>query len=204
MRRPAGASTERAAPAEMRVALYTPTQRSDARAPHGGPRLLGLITRALELAGHQVLVPSDFRSDEDADERRRQTALERRGAQHLVKVYRDLPAVARPEAWLICGLHPTAPDLIGPAVADTLGIPYLLVGASHARAEAGGAHADWLALTARAIAYAKAVLSLTAEDEESLRPLVAHASRLHRLALFLDPAPYRAGGHDEARRALAA
>ena len=89
-------------------------------------------------------------------------------------------------------------------MAETLAIPYLLVGASYARAEAGGAHAGGLSYAARAIARARAVLSLTAEDEESIRPLVPSAARLYRLAPFLDPAPYRAADRDAARRALAA
>ena len=89
-------------------------------------------------------------------------------------------------------------------MAEALGVPYLLVGASYAQVQAGGTHAPWLSLTARAIAHARAVLSLTDEDEEGIRPLVASPARLHRLAPFLDPAPYRAAGREAARRALAA
>ena len=173
----------------MRIALYTPTDRPDPAAGWGGPSLVRLIARALDAASHQMLAPSEFRSDA--------------GGRQAVRTYRDLPSVARPEAWLTCGLGHTAPDLIGPVVAETLGIPYLLAGASYARGEAGGAHARGLSFTARAIARARAVLSLTDEDEESIRPLVASTTRLYRLAPFLDPEPYRAVERDEARRALA-
>ena len=207
MRGVAGGSTARAPPAEMRVALYAPSDSAGPATPRGGRHLLGLVARALEVAGHQAFLPSDFRSDEDAGDRRRQGALERKGARsavRLVRTYRDLPTTARPEAWLTCGVGHTAPDLIGPAVAEALGIPYLLVGVSYERAAARGAHAGWLTLTGRAIAHAGAVLSLTAEDEEGARPLVAHPARLHRLAPFLDPAPYAATERDTARRALAA
>ena len=191
----------------MRVALYTPTAHPGPSARPGGERLVQRIAQALQAAGHRPLAPSEFRSDEAAGDRRRQVALERKGharAVRLAAAYRDLPTVARPEAWLTCHLHHTAPDLIGPAVAEGLAIPYLLVGASYARAEGGDAHAPWLSLTARAIAHARAVLSLTDEDEAGIRPLVAGPARLHRLAPFLDPAPYRAAGRDAARRALAA
>ena len=191
---------------DMRVALYTPAGHPDARVPQGGRGWVRPIAQALEAAGHRVLAPSDFRSDEGHGDRRRQAALVRRGAAHaarLVAAYRDLPAVARPEAWLTCHLRHTAPDLIGPAVSDALGVPYLLADASFARAATGGAQARWLALTTRAIAHARALLSLTAEDEESVRPLVASPARLHRLAPFLDPAPYRAAERGAARRALA-
>ena len=190
----------------MPIALYTPAARPDPAAPWGGPRLMRLVARALEAAGYHTIAPTEFWSDEGLEDSRQQAALERKAARRarkLVTAYRDFPAVARPEAWLTCDLRHTAPDLIGPAVAEALGIPYLLVGASYARAEAGGAHARWLSYTARAIARARAVLSLTAEDEESIRPLVPGTARLYRLAPFLDLAPYRAVDRDAARRALA-
>ena len=194
-------------PRDMRIALYTPSDHPDPATAWGGPALVHLLARALDVAGHQAFAPSEFRSDEGHEEGRRQAALERKAAKHatrLVATYRDLPTVARPDAWLTCHLQHAAPDLIGPVVAETLAIPYLLVGASYARAEAGGAHAGGLSYAARAIARARAVLSLTAEDEESIRPLVPSAARLYRLAPFLDPAPYRAADRDAARRALAA
>ena len=190
----------------MPIALYAPAARPDPAAPWGGPRLMHLVARALEAAGHHTVAPTEFRSDEGLEDSRQQATLERKAARQarkLVTAYRDLPAVARPEAWLTCDLRHTAPDLIGPAVAEALDMPYLLVGASYARAEAGGEHARWLSYTARAIARAKAVLSLTAEDEESIRPLVPNTARLYRLAPFLDLAPYRAAEPDAARRALA-
>ncbi len=189
----------------MRIALYTPGDDPDPAAAWAGPALVHLLARALDVAGHQVLAPSEFRTDAGPEEGRRRVTLERRAVKHamrLVASYRDLPSVARPEAWLTCRLHQAAPDLIGAVVAETLGIPYLLVGASFVRAEVGGANAGWHAYAARAIARAHAVLSLTAEDEESIRPLVASTARLYRLAPFLDPAPYRAAERDEARRAL--
>ena len=190
----------------MPIALYTPAGEPHPNAPWGGPRLMHLIARALDAAGHRAIAPTEFRSDGDPGDERRQTGLERKAAaraRRLVTAYRDLPAVARPEAWLTCDLRYTAPDLIGPAVAETLGIPYVLVDASYARAEAGGAHARWLSYTARAIARARAALSLTAEDEESIRLLVPSTARLYRLAPFLDLAPYREADSDAARRALA-
>ena len=191
----------------MPIALYAPASRPDPSAPWGGPRLMHLIARALDAAGHQAIAPTEFRSDGIDGDGRRQTALERKAAaraRRLVVAYRDLPAVARPKAWLTCDLRHTAPDLIGPAVAEALGIPYLLVGASYARAEAGGAHARWVSYTARAIARARAVLSLTAEDEESIRSLVPSTARRYRLAPFLDLAPYRAIDRGAARLVLAA
>ena len=190
----------------MRIALYTPSDDPDPITGWGGQYLVRLLSRALDVAGHQAFAPSEFRSDLGYEEGRRQGTLERRAvkrATRLVATYRDLPTTARPEAWLTCNLGHTAPDLIGPVVAETLDIPYLLAGASYARAEASGAQARWLTYVARAIARAQAVLSFTDGDEESIRPLVASTAQLYRLAPFLDPAPYRAAERDGARRALA-
>lgn len=191
----------------MRIALYTPSDDPDPVTGWGGQHLVRLLSRALDVAGHQAFAPSEFRSDVGHDEGRRQGTLERRAvkrATRLVASYRDLPTTARPEAWFTCNLRHTAPDLIGPVVAETLGIPYLLVGASYARAEAGGAQARWLTYAARAIARAQAVLSFTDEDEESIRPLVASSARLYRLAPFLEPVPYQAAERGAAREELAA
>ena len=191
----------------MRIALYTPTDRPDPATAWAGPALVHLLARALDVAGHQAFAPSDFRSDAARGDRRSQAALERRVARQatrLVATYRDLPTTARPEAWLTCHLSHAAPDLIGPVVAETLGIPYLLVGATCARAEAGGAKTGRHAYAARGIARARAVLSFTDDEEESIRPLVARTTRLHRLTPFLDPAPYQAAERGAARRALAA
>ena len=191
----------------MRVALYTPSDAPGPATAWCGPALVHLLARALESAGHQVLAPSEFRTDVGPEEGRRQAALERKAVKHasrLVASYRDLPSVARPEAWLTCRLDQAAPDLIGAVVAETLGIPYLLVGASCTRPQVGGSNAGWHAYAARAIARARAVLSLTAEDEEGIRPLVASTARLYRLAPFLDPTPYQSGERDAARQALAA
>ena len=190
----------------MRIALYTPTDRPDPATGWGGPALVNLLARALAVAGHQIIVPSEFRSDGAYEEGRRPAVPERRAVKHatrLIATYRDLPSTARPEAWLTCHLHHTAPDLIGPVVAETLGIPYLLAGPAYAKAEAGGARAHGLSFTARAIARARAVLSFTDEDEDSIRPLVTGAARLYRLAPFLDPAPYQVADRDAARRGLA-
>ena len=204
---PPGEAAGAAPPPEMRIALYTPSDRAGPSTLQSGSGLMRLLAQALAIAGHQAIAPSDFRSDAVHGDSRRQAALERKAAKRaarLVAAYRDLPASARPEAWLTCHLRHLAPDLIGPPVAGALGVPYLLAGASYARAEAGAVPGRWPSYAARAIAHARAVLSFTPEDEDGIRPLVASPGRLHRLAPFLDLAPYAAVDRDASRQALAA
>ena len=76
---------------------------SPIRPRHGAGRIWCTSSRGLsDVAGHQVMAPSDFRSDVEPGDGRRRAALERKAAKHairLVATYRDLPSVARPEAW---------------------------------------------------------------------------------------------------------
>ena len=191
----------------MRVAFYAPLKPPGHPAPSGDRRVARLLWRALEAAGHTPVLASDFRSYEGEGNRERQRALERAAAAAAARVaeeHRALPPAERPGAWLTYHLYHKAPDWLGPAAAEALAIPYLLVEASYARKQAGGPFARWLSETARAIARARAVLSFTAEDEEGIRPLVGRATALYRLAPFLDPAPYRSLDRAAARRALAA
>lgn len=191
----------------MRIAFYAPLKPPGHPAPSGDRRVARLLWQALEAAGHTPVLASDFRSYEGEGNRERQRALEREGAAAAARVleeYRALPTAERPGAWLTYHLYHKAPDWLGPAAAEALAIPYLLVEASYARKQAGGPFAGWLAETARAIARARAVLSFTAEDEEGIRPLVGRRTALYRLAPFLDPAPYRSLDRADARRTLAA
>lgn len=191
----------------MRVAFYAPVKTPDHPAPSADRRMARLLWQALEAAGHRPLLASDFRSYEGEGDRDRQAELERQGAAHAARAiaaYEAAPEAERPRAWLTYHPYHKAPDWLGPAVTKAFAIPYLLVGASYMRRQAGGPFARWLSHTAHAIACAQIVLSVTPEDEESVRSLIGNRTRLHRLAPFLDPAPYRSLDRAAARRALAA
>lgn len=169
----------------MRIAFYAPLKPPGHPVPSGDRRVARLLWQALEAAGHTPVLASDFRSYEGEGNRERQHALERAGAAAAARIleeYRALPSAGRPGAWLTYHLYHKAPDWLGPATAEALAIPYLLVEASYARKQTGGPFARWLAETARAIARARAVLSFTAEDEEGIRPLVGRRTALYRLA----------------------
>jgi glycosyltransferase involved in cell wall biosynthesis len=190
----------------MRIAFYAPLKAPDHPAPSGDRRMARLLWQALEIAGHTPALASSFRSYEGEGSREKQAALERDGraeAARLIGAYKALPAAERPQAWLTYHLYHKAPDWFGPAVSEALGIPYLLVEASYARKQAGGAYAQWLENSAHAIARANIVLSVTPEDEEGIAPLVRNRACLHRLTPFLDPLPYQACDRSAARIALA-
>ncbi len=179
----------------MRIAFYAPLKAPTHAVPSGDRRMAGLIMAALETAGHAVDLASTLRSYEGEGNAARQAAIRARGeaeAAALVRRYRAAPKHERPAAWFTYHLYHKAPDWLGPEVGRALGIPYLVVEPSFAPKQVNGPWADGHAAVAAALARADAVLALTEDDAECLRPLVRAPERLLSLPPFLDVAPYRA------------
>lgn len=192
----------------MRIAFYAPMKPPTHPTPSGDRRMAELLMAALAAAGHQVELASRFRSHDGGGDPARQARLEavgKRLAARLVRRYRARPAAERPRAWFTYHLYHKAPDWLGPAVADALGLPYLLAEASHSPKRAQGPWASGHAAAAAAIARADAVLALNPADAEGLRPLLAPGTPLVPLKPFLDleGAPRPACARHELRARLA-
>jgi len=193
----------------VRIAFYAPMKAPTHPTPSGDRRMAQLIMAALEVAGHDVQLASTFRSYDGKGVAARQAELETAGhaeTEQLIEAWQNLPADKRPDLWVTYHLYHKAPDWLGPAVSAALNIPYVVAEASYARKQARGPYARNLAVTAQAIARAQVVLSITPEDEDALRPLVAGPDSLMRLPPFVDTAPYDAahGARTEHRSELAA
>jgi glycosyltransferase involved in cell wall biosynthesis len=188
------------------VAFYAPLKPPDHPVPSGDRRMARALIAALALADLPVELASRLRSydrEGDALRQRRIEALGGRIAARLARRYAGRPAEQRPRAWLTYHAYHKSPDWLGPAVTAALAIPYLLVEASFAPKQEGGAWTLGHAATERAIRAADVVLALTAVDAECLAPLVAPPAELRRLPPFVDPAPGRAA-HRERERHRAA
>ena len=189
----------------MRIAFYAPLKAPDHPVPSGDRRMAGLLLAALEAAGHEPRVVSRLRSYEGAGDAERQTRIRADGhaeAGALIERYRTTDAGERPAAWFTYHLYHKAPDWLGPAVSAALEIPYLVAEASFAPKRAGGPWGVGHAAVGDAIGQAAAVLAISDDDVDCLRPLVAGPERLLRLAPFLDPGPY--GAARDARDAIRA
>ena len=193
----------------MRIAFYAPLKAPNHEVPSGDRSMAELLISALAAAGYEVDLVSRFRSYDGAGERARQRALATQGgaeAARIAAAYLTEPSARRPGAWFTYHLYHKAPDWLGPVVSDGLGIPYLIAEAAYAPKQAGGPWAPGHAAVGRAIAQAKAVLCLSAEDREQVAPLLAPGARLELLPPFLDGGPFAraARRRASARAALAA
>src|SRR5689334_9335213 len=124
----------------MRVAFYAPLKPPDHPVPSGDRRVARLLLDALRLAGHEPFLASDLRSHDGAGDPERQARLAELGrheTERLLGQWRQMPGTA-PELWFTYHLYYKAPDGLGPAVCNTLGIPYVIAEASVAPKRADG------------------------------------------------------------------
>ena len=176
-----------------RIAFYAPLKPPDHPVPSGDRRVAQLFLAALRAAGHRPFVASRLRSyDGDGDPRRQQAAA-RRGAATAARLaarWRRAPAEA-PAAWFTYHLYYKAPDRIGPALCDALGIPYIVAEASLAAKRATGPWAEPHRAVEQALRRADAVIGLNPADREGVLPALAEPRRWLPLAPFLDARDYR-------------
>src|SRR5579863_6597178 len=111
-------------------------------------------------------------------------------ARRFVERCRARPETA-PELWFTYHLYHKAPDWLGPAVAEALGIPYLVAEASVAAKQAAGSWASGHRAASRAVARADAVIGLNPDDRAGVLPLLRDPARWVALPPFIDAARYR-------------
>jgi glycosyltransferase involved in cell wall biosynthesis len=170
----------------MRIAFYAPLKPPNHPTPSGDRRMARLLMAALEHAGHDVALASGFRSWDDGSSPNRHERLGALGVRLASRLSARLRA-APPDLWFTYHLYHKAPDWLGPAVARSLGIPYVIAEASYAPKQAGGRFDLGHRAAAQAIAQADAVISLTTADTECLRPLLTSPDRLSVLRPFVEP-----------------
>ena len=178
----------------MRIAFYAPLKSPTHPTPSGDRRVARLLMDALALAGHQVVLVSDFRSYEGKGDAAAQAALREQGgaiAAALLDDWRHGPVDGRPELWLTYHLYYKAPDWLGPPVCRSLGLPYAVAEASYAPKRAQGAWAMGHAAVRDALQVADLLLCPTADDVPALQAVLRPQTTVRRLPPFLDPAPYR-------------
>ena len=185
----------------MRIAFYAPLKAPDHPVPSGDRTLARLLLAALGRAGAvrgwEVEVASHFRSFDgagDAERQRRLRGVGGRLADRLMRRYRDRAEERRPLLWFTYHLYHKAPDWLGPAISDRLGIPYVVAEASHAAKQEGGAWSIGYEAAARAIRRADAILALNRDDVPGLREAAEDPSRITVLPPFLGPRGVPADG----------
>ena len=186
----------------MRIAFYAPLKAPDHPTASGDRLIAGLLARALEHAGHEVVMASRLRAFDGAGDRSLQLRLARTArAQARGLLDRWHGSSRAPECWFTYHLYHKAPDWIGPRVSARLGIPYVVAEASHAPRQAHGAWRHGHRAVAVALSRAGRIIALNPDDVPGIERLLGDGAPIVRLPPFLDTRAFAPPGRRSRRRA---
>ncbi len=168
------------------TAYLTPMKPPDHPNPSGDRRLARVFSRALDLAGRRPLLVSRLRTLDmkgDADRQAAIIAEAEAETTRLIEEHRGDP----PRLIFTYHCYYKAPDLIGPALAEAFGAPYVIAEGSRAPARREGRWARFTALSDAAIDRADAVLWMSARDLPALEAEKPARQRLRHVPPFVAP-----------------
>ena len=179
----------------MQLAFYAPMKPPDHPVPSGDRAMARGLIAALERMGAAVTLASRLRSRDGAGDGAVQADLARAADAEIAGLIPQGRAQGW-RGWITYHNYYKVPDLIGPAVARALDIPYLQVESSRARSRLTGPWAAFAAAAEAASDAAAAIFYVTDRDAETLRRDAPEGQRLIRLRPFLmrDDLPPAAAG----------
>jgi glycosyltransferase involved in cell wall biosynthesis len=154
------------------LAFYTPVKHPFETEPSGDRELGRLLMTALEGLGFAPQLASrllTYRRAFDAADAVRLERVAALTAARLIRRYRRAPPAARPRGWITYQSYYRAPDLVGPAVATALAIPYVLVDTYLSRKSRGTPFRPWVSAARLAARRADLIFLMSPRD----RPRVA-------------------------------
>jgi glycosyltransferase involved in cell wall biosynthesis len=181
----------------MRVLLHTPLKPPDSPVASGDRAMARGLHRLLVRLGHKVVMPQSSRVAPGIPPPQTHLALERqarRQATRLVARWHALSArhPERFDLWLTYHCWYRKPDWLGPLVSRALGIPYVIVEASHAPRRAQGPTRIGHRAVERALAAADLVLTVNPRDWAGVATRLQPGARQLFLPPFIDARPFRA------------
>jgi glycosyltransferase involved in cell wall biosynthesis len=185
----------------MKVAFYAPLKSPNHPVPSGDRLMARQIMAALEAAGHSVELGSELRSftatPNDAS-RTDIVAFAKSEVDRLLRLWRTDP----PHLWFTYHTYYKTPDLIGPPVAQVLGIPYVTAEASYSPRQDATGWADSQKLLARAVRQAAVNVCFTERDRKGLVAAVPEG-RYALLPPFIDSLLFEAPAIEAPQRLIA-
>jgi glycosyltransferase involved in cell wall biosynthesis len=179
----------------MRVLLHTPLKPPDSPVASGDRAMARGLDRVLRRLGHKVVMPQSSRVAPGVPPTETHLTLERqaqRQATRLIERWRALPArhPERFDLWFTYHCWYRKPDWLGPLVSRALGIPYVIVEASHAPRRAQGPTRVGHRATERALAAADLVLTVNPRDVAGVAARLRPGARQLPLPPFIDARPF--------------
>lgn len=168
----------------MTVAFYAPLKSPNHPVPSGDRAMAAALMAALVHADVSVHLASELRLLDKHGDRAKQDALALEAQVEVARLV-ACPEAKNWQAWVTYHNYYKAPDLIGPAVSQALGIPYLQVESTRARKRLVGPWAAFAAAAEAASDAAHTILYFTHRDAETLRRDAPAGQSLVHLPPFL-------------------
>ncbi|MFD2740442.1 glycosyltransferase family 4 protein [Sulfitobacter aestuarii] len=169
----------------MRLAFYAPLKPPNHANPSGDRAMARGLLAALQGIGAEVTLASVLRSRDGSGDPAIQRALITEAGGEIARLIPEGRAAGW-QCWLTYHNYYKAPDLIGPAVAAALDIPYLLVEASRAQKRLIGPWANFARAAEAACDAARVIFYVTGHDAETLQRDAPEGQALIHLRPFLD------------------
>lgn len=166
----------------MRIAFYAPMKPPDDPVPSGDRTMARALIAALEGSDlGTVRVTSTLRSRDGVGD----PAAQERILDAAEREIERLSSTPPPGLWLTYHSYYKAPDLIGPRLARTWGIPYAIVEGTRASSRLRGPYARFARAAETACDAADVIFHLTEYDREALERDRVAGQQLARLRPFL-------------------
>lgn len=168
-----------------RVAFYAPMKAPDHPSPSGDRRIARLMMHALDRAGWEARLASRLRAHQRIGNRAAQDMLFQEAERIVVKLLADYDRSDEPPAiWFTYHCYYKAPDLIGPAVARALSIPYVVAEGYRAKKRLDGPYARFSQASERALDAARIIFHLQPRGLDALERDRPDGQRLIELPPF--------------------
>jgi glycosyltransferase involved in cell wall biosynthesis len=169
----------------MKVAFYAPMKSPNHPVPSGDRAMARALMSALTAGGNDVTLASELRIHDGKGSAETQSKLRTAAKEELARITKQGRA-EKWQVWMTYHNYYKAPDLIGPSVAQNLGIPYILAEATRAKKRLQGPWADFAKTAEAACDAAHTILYLTQQDAEALHRDAPVEQQLVHLPPFLD------------------
>jgi glycosyltransferase involved in cell wall biosynthesis len=181
----------------MTLAFYAPMKPPNHPVPSGDRNMARALIAALEFAGADVTLVSTLQTRDGRGAKETQKAMFEAAKREIRRII-PIGRTAEWKAWISYHNYYKAPDLIGPTVAKTLGIPYLQIESTRARKRLDGPWADFAKAAEDAADAAAIIFYFTTHDAAALSrdaPASQIVAHLHPfIAITAKPYAYACGG----------
>ena len=169
----------------MKLAFYAPLKSPNHAVPSGDRAMARALLSALKSGKHEITLASELRIYAPTGSLETQSELRKAAHQEIDRILAQGKS-REWQVWMTYHNYYKAPDLIGPAVAQALKIPYILAEATRAKKRLNGPWAEFAKDAEAACDAAAAIMYLTARDAKALHRDAPDGQHLVHLHPFLD------------------